>query len=95
MKEVSPDDKWTNMEDEVSAPEAQGENVEEAEDLFSPKNIGIVQTITLLRIYDILMAEFMDSNPAAASRMLERHKHGGTFTPPPAFDPEQMEDYDR
>lgn len=78
MKEVEPDDKWGDASEE--------------KDPFHPDFAHIVQNITLMRIYDALMTILTDSNPEAASRLLELHRRGGLITPPPGFDPEAVYD---
>lgn len=63
------------------------------DDPFSPENVGVVQTITLLRIYDVMLADFVEKHPKAGQRLMEKHAKGGFFAPPPAFNPDEVEQY--
>ncbi len=51
------------------------EPVEEGNPL-APDNIQVVQLITLLRIYDVLMALLDNENAAVAEQLLNLHKEG-------------------
>lgn len=62
----------------------------DAGDPFSPGNIPIVQNITLLRIYDVLMAILTSMDEDAAEKLFDLHERGGLMTPPPGFDPEEV-----
>jgi len=45
------------------------------------------QTLTLLRIYDVLMAMYREDNPAGAERLETLHREGGLGAPIPNFNP--------
>lgn len=45
-------------------------------DPFHPDNVGGVQTVVLMRIYDVLMAILNDSDPHAALALHELHRAG-------------------
>ena len=65
-------------------------------DPFAPENIGVVQVIMQMRIYDVLMALLTDASPNAAKRLLELHKEGSIFGSTPSlngnFITDMMED---
>jgi hypothetical protein len=94
MREVSRDDKWENEPDEAPMEDPRLDKETAAEDPFSPENVGVVQTITLLRIYDVLIADFMARYPKAGEKLMERHARGGFMAPPPAFNPDEVEQYE-
>lgn len=48
------------------------------------------QVLTLLRIYDVLMALYKESNPQAAERLETLHRAGGIGAPIPNFDPNNI-----
>lgn len=58
---------------------------QQAEDPFSPENIGVVHFIQLGRIYDVLMAMLTDTNPQAAKELLELHATGALVGGQPFF----------
>ena len=81
MKEVEPDNKWTE--------EA---GVEPSPDPFHPSNIDVVANITLLRIYDVLAAMLTSMDERAAERLMDLHAKGGLMAPAPAYDPRAVSD---
>lgn len=105
MREVPRDNKWEQPEDPRDTDPAwpvedEGEKGHDEspvegvnDDPFSPENTGVVQTITLLRIYDVMLADFVERHPKAGKKLLERHARGGFLAPPPAFNPDEVEDY--
>ncbi len=46
--------------------------------------------LTLLRIYDTLMAMYAESNLEAANRLYSLHQAGGLGSPMPNFDPANL-----
>ena len=62
--------------------------VEESEgmDPFAPENIGIVQTIVLMRIYDLLGAILDNLDPEVAEEIVNRHSAGKITGPFPSLD---------
>jgi hypothetical protein len=92
LKEVPRDEKWNTEAGDEQPTEWQGEHNPNM-DPFSPENVGVVQAITLLRIYDVLLAGFMQKYPVAGKRLMEKHAKGGFMAPPPAFNPEEVEQY--
>lgn len=48
----------------------------EKKDPFSPENVGAVQTVVLMRIYDVLMTILQDANPDMAKQLHELHAAG-------------------
>jgi hypothetical protein len=63
-------------------------------DPFHPEAVGITSAITLMRIYDVVMAQFLADYPESARRLLQIHASGGLMGPPPGFDPSQTRRYD-
>lgn len=63
-------------------------NLEEERDALDPSNAAVVQTITLMRIYDVLMGILTSSDAEAAAKLADFHARGGLITPPPAYDPD-------
>jgi hypothetical protein len=61
-------------------------------DPFSPDNVGKVQLIVLMRIYDVLMAIYNDTDKDAAGRLHDLHAAGGILGSLPYFDPERLPD---
>lgn len=45
----------------------------------------IVNTILLLRIYDVLMCLAREINPEEAYKVYDAHSKGKIFSPPPSF----------
>ena len=91
MREVHPDDKFpdeTKDEEEVMAQEY--EYPAEAPDPFDPEYVDVTNAITLMRIYDVLMAQYMADHPERGVKLYEIHAKGGLMGPPPAFDPEEV-----
>jgi hypothetical protein len=48
------------------------------------------QTLTLLRIYDVLMAMYKDADLEGATRLEALHQAGGLGAPIPHFDPRNI-----
>lgn len=61
------------MDDVVDEPQASGT---EDNDPFSPNNVGKVQLIVLMRIYDVLMAQLGKDHPEAAEALNDIHSNG-------------------
>ena len=59
------------------------------EDPFSPENAPAFTLITLMRIYDVLMAQFNASNPDAAAKLVELHAKGKLLGSFPWLDPDE------
>jgi hypothetical protein len=80
MKEIEHEDMWEGEGGFV--PREKEEFIEPAvepetsSDPLDPSNIGAVQTITLLRIYDVLMAILTEKDPDAADRLSNIHDAG-------------------
>lgn len=55
------------------------------EDPFHKDNVGTVNAIMLMRIYDVLMGLYTETNPAAAHALLEMHTDGIIFGPMPSL----------
>lgn len=80
LKEVEPDNKW-NTEDEYDPT---------LDPFGTTENREIVNNITLLRIYDILMSQLTASHPEQAKQLFELHERGGLLCPPPKFEPSEV-----
>ena len=48
-------------------------------------NLGVVNTITLMRIYDVLMGIYSNMNPDEADAMVKMHEQGIFATPDPVW----------
>ncbi|WDS51822.1 hypothetical protein SEA_PEPPERWOOD_25 [Streptomyces phage Pepperwood] len=57
----------------------------EPQDVFAEDASEIVQTIMLLRIYDVMMCIARAVNPDEAKAVFDAHSAGKTFSPPPSF----------
>lgn len=55
------------------------------EDGLSPENSSAVQTIVLMRIYDVLTALLRESNKDVARDLMEMHAAGIIFGPVPTL----------
>lgn len=61
-------------------------------DPFDPSNVGAVQLIVLMRIYDVLMAQLTLSDQEMAANLLELHAKGQILGPLPSLDLRNPED---
>lgn len=61
---------------------------EAASDPFSPEEAPGLSLIMQMRIYDVLMAMYMETNMEAAKDLLEMHSRGQILGPLPSFYPE-------
>ena len=88
MKEVEPD-KGLYTEEEFDAALAGNETrqaeTEAASELFSDEDAKAINSITLMRIYDVLGAILSHLDPDMAEALLEKHKAGGLTGPPPTL----------
>lgn len=50
-------------------------------------NLGMVQVIILMRIYDVLLVDLMARNPEAAVKISEFHENGEFVGPNPSVAP--------
>lgn len=64
----------------------------EPEPLFYESEARDIQLIVLMRIYDILMSDFILNNPEEGSKLYELHAAGGFLNPPPAYDASKIVD---
>jgi hypothetical protein len=62
------------------------EAVQEQYDPFAPENVGAVQLIVQMRIYDVLMAMYTEQNPGKANILINLHEQGKILGPLPAID---------
>lgn len=46
---------------------------------------AVINTILLLRIYDVMMCIAREINPEEAYKVYEAHSQGKIFSPPPSF----------
>ncbi len=58
----------------------------ENKDVFDNDESQIVQTIMLLRLYDVMMCVARGVNPDEAVKLLALHQQGKIAGPPPFFD---------
>jgi hypothetical protein len=58
----------------------------EATDVFDEGTSEVVQTIMLMRIYDMLTCIARASNPTEADMIFKGHAAGKIFGPAPSFD---------
>lgn len=63
---------------------------EEEDSLYSEQAARDVQTIMLMRIYDVLISQFMVEHAEEAEKLYYLHLNGGFLNPPPAYDPENF-----
>lgn len=64
--------------------------LEEQESLFDPSQATDMQTILLMRIYDVLIADFCVRYPAEGSKLQAKHAEGGLVGAVLSFNPEKM-----
>lgn len=94
MKEVPRDNKWDGTKEPDGEQVSDGTAPVESDDPFAPGNVEVVTAITLLRIYDVMLADFMARHPQAGGRLMEKHARGGFMAPPPAFNPNEVTSYE-
>jgi hypothetical protein len=63
-------------------PDVSSENL----DPFDPVNVGKVQLIVQMRIYDVLLAILSETNDAKAEALVELHSQGRVVGPLPILD---------
>lgn len=64
--------------------------LEEQESLFDPSQATDMQTILLMRIYDVLIADFCIRHPHEGTKLQNKHAEGGLVGSTLAFDPDKM-----
>lgn len=55
-------------------------------DPFAPQNAPGLSLIVLMRIYDVMLAQFREENPEGAKRLRELHAQGKILGPLPSID---------
>lgn len=58
--------------------------------MFDEGQASDMSTILLMRIYDVLLCEFLLSHPEEGIKMHDLHAKGGLLGPMIALDPEEM-----
>lgn len=61
-------------------------------DPFSPENVGALNAIINMRIYDALIALLREQNPEAASDLLKMHYEGTIVGPEPRLNGQFLTD---
>jgi hypothetical protein len=86
MKEV-PHDKGLYTEEEFAAAVDEGQirQAETAEEVFSALESRQIDTITLMRIYDVLGAILNKLDEDACTALMNKHANGGLAGPPPSL----------
>lgn len=64
--------------------------LEEQDSLFDSNQATDMQTILLMRIYDVLITDFCVRYPAEGSKLQAKHAEGGLVGSTIAFDPDKM-----
>ncbi len=64
----------------------QNEPGAEETDVFDRDSYEVVNTIMLLRLYDVMMCVARGVNPEEAVKLLALHKSGKIAGPPPSWD---------
>jgi hypothetical protein len=64
----------------------QNEPGAEETDVFDKDSYEVVNTIMLLRLYDVMMCVARGVNPEEAVKLLALHKQGKIAGPPPSWD---------
>lgn len=58
--------------------------------LKDPQKVAAGTLITLMRIYDVLMAQLLLTNEEVYIKTYELHARGGLMAPLPNFNPEEL-----
>lgn len=67
--------------------------MEEQSSIFPPEAVTDVQTIVMLRIYDVVMSQLMLDHPKQGQQLLDLHNEGGLILHPDVrFDEEKIEE---
>lgn len=67
-------------------------NEEEQGPLFDEATARDISLIIQMRIYDVLMSQFMLSHPEEADKLYNLHCEGGFLNPAPSYDPTKIVD---
>lgn len=86
MKEV-PHDKGLYTDEEFNQAITDGEHrqSEATDEAFSSSESRQIDTITLMRIYDVLGAILNHLDEDACTALMEKHSQGGLAGPPPSL----------